>query len=240
MDQEFSLPPFKSELTDHPDIQNEVARFQAIKDNPGYVVKEIEPEGFEEVQGGRHLGETTMAYMERQAAHGLKLLHEFSAETKIAMPASQLLVGANPEGNQVLYRLSEQVMGSDLKSALSEKEPSNHMLEELANSIFNYYKDKIDNHREYTNDIAKPSAYRYGRTVRDPHMKIYMIDTDPYSKAADGREGTYEPSNPYYVQEITSDILEMLDQFKSARPGAEFLGPLEQTVLDYSQRHWPS
>ena len=230
---EPSNPPFSSELETHPDIPSNVNRFQTLKDRPEYVVKELSFEALKANQELHNLGETEQKYMLRHAGHGQTLLREFSEETGINIPQTQLLIGANEQGERVLYRVSEQVMGHDLKDVLAGDEVSDKQVSDLVGSIFEYYKSKFESKEDFCSDIAHLGQYRLGRTLSGTEVLLYLVDADPYygrGEATVELEG--EDEDDYTIEDMIANTRKLLGDIEAIR-GRPLAPELKNTIQEF-------
>lgn len=215
-------PPFKSELENHPDILNEVSKFYALKDRPGYVVKEFRTamvaEMFEESSDERRETESDVEFLTRVGAHGQQLQREFSQSTGIDTVNSQLAIGANEAGEKVMYRLTEQVLGDDLRDTLAGEHPTNAELETHIRSIYDYYKAKLESGKDYIADVGGLSQYRYGRTVNDPETKLYLVDTDPFYDRGEQVDGSQAGYTRFRLGHQIYRLVETIEEIQATRP----------------------
>jgi hypothetical protein len=218
MTDEAPQTPFQSELIDHPDIASDMSRFQQLRNRPEFVVKELRYETLHDNQRLQNSGETERDYMVRQAGYGRQLLREFSELSGINIPKSQLLIGSNEHGSEVLYRVGEQVMGSDLTDAIKNGELDDDELSHLAASLFNYYKDKFETGEDYSVDLAWVGQYRYGRTLSDPVNRLYFTDTDPYyGRGEVSKNATAEDEYDYSIEDMIANVPALLSEISLIR-----------------------
>jgi hypothetical protein len=230
---EQNQPPFSSELNTHPEILSDVNRFLTLKDRPEYVVKELTFDSFKSNQELLLPGQTEQEYLLSHAGHGQTLLREFSELTQIKIPSSELILGANESNQQVLYRVSEEVMGLDLAEALAGDEVDDTQLSELVSSIFEYYRTKYYSKEDYSCDVAFLKQYRFGRTLSRPSDAIFMADTDPYyGRGATTIEQDGADDDDYMIESMFDLTLKLLEDIETAR-GRSINPGLKNTIWDF-------
>ena len=228
------VPGFKYELANDPDAQS-ANRLSRFRENPDYLVKEMTPEWISKNIAKKKRIETMPEFLERVAARGQAVQREFSEMTGVKAPDSQLLVGRNEQGHDVLYRVSKQIHGTELEDAIRNGEVPDEEVGKLIRSVFEYYKSKLASGEDFMWDVHWVAQFRYGRMTGESEDSIYLADTDP--TYGEGSRSEDDPRTGYAdIEHETANVLDMMQQLSEVKEYS-FLPQLRSEVRSFLSEH---